>query len=79
MTREELVKELRLLPLREQEALVEEMLLTIQQGRNTSNHSPGERLAAIHRLGGAFKTNGLSPTDEELKQDYADYLAKKYS
>ncbi|HYV25024.1 MAG TPA: hypothetical protein VE969_07270 [Pyrinomonadaceae bacterium] len=79
MTREELVQELRLLPLREQEALVEEMLLNIQQGRNASDHSTEEKLAAIHRLAGAFKTNGIPPTDEELKQDYIDYLAKKYS
>lgn len=38
-----------------------------------------EKLAAVHRLRGMFRSDGPPPTDEELKQDYIDYLTKKYS
>jgi hypothetical protein len=38
-----------------------------------------QRLAAFHRLSGMLKTNEPPPTDQELKDDYVDYLEKKYS
>lgn len=79
MTREEFVKEFRGLPLQEQQALVEEMIRSIQETREPKRHTVDEKLAAVNRLRGAFKTNGPLPTDEELKEDYVNYLMKKYS
>jgi signal transduction protein with GAF and PtsI domain len=38
----------------------------------------GEKLAAIKRLRGSIKSE-IPPTDEEVKEDYANYLMKKYS
>jgi Mg/Co/Ni transporter MgtE len=38
-----------------------------------------QRLAAFHRLSGMLKTKEAPPTDQELKDDYLDYLEKKYS
>ena len=41
--------------------------------------STEERLAAVQRLFGILKRDGEAPTDEELKEEYANYLAEKYS
>jgi hypothetical protein len=38
-----------------------------------------EKLAAFHRLRGLLKTDQHPPTDEELKEDYINHLAEKYS
>jgi hypothetical protein len=38
-----------------------------------------EKLAAFHRLRGMLKVEGPPPTDKELKDDYINYLAEKYS
>jgi GAF domain-containing protein len=44
----------------------------------TQPTKPDQKLAAINRLRGSFKT-ASSPTDDELKENYANYLIKKYS
>ncbi len=91
MTREELVKEIRQLPLAERWAVVEEISRGIQEeveangsvaagdsdAKNESSRE--EKLAAFHRLQGMLKTDAPPPTDEELKEDYINYLAEKYS
>jgi hypothetical protein len=38
-----------------------------------------EKIAAFYRLRGMLKTEGSPPTDEEVKDDYINYLAEKYS
>ena len=38
-----------------------------------------ERLAAVQRLYGVLKRDGEAATDQELKEEYANYLAEKYS
>ena len=52
-------------------------------GRDESHakdqNSPEEKLAAFNRLQGMLKTDAPPPTDEELKEDYINYLAEKYS
>lgn len=84
MTKEEIVSEFWRLPPKERAAVVEE--ISRSGGENGSSeklrshpYTIEEKLAALKRLRGAFKTPGPSPTDEELKEDYVDYLAKKYS
>jgi len=37
------------------------------------------KIAAVRRLRGIAKSEGEPPSDEELKEDYADYLTEKYS
>ena len=86
MTKEELVKEFRHLPLEEREAAVEEILRGIREEPDglsvqseVKRNRIEEKLAAVERLRGLFKTDAPPPTDEELKEDYINYLAKKYS
>jgi hypothetical protein len=87
MTKEEILKEFWLLPAAERAAAAEQILKT--KGRldgnsstsdnETRKHSLEEKLAAFHRLQGMLKTDPPPPTDEELKEDYINYLAEKYS
>ena len=91
MTREEVVKEARQLPLAERKAAVEEITSSIREeieangsvtpaaSHAKADSSREERLAAFHRLHGMLKTDAPPPTDEELKEDYINYLAEKYS
>jgi hypothetical protein len=84
MTKEEIISEFWRLPPEEREAVVEE----ISRGGGANGSSAKsklhadtieEKLAALGRLRGVFKTAGPPPTDEELKEDYINYLTKKYS
>lgn len=50
----------------------------VTPGENSA-HSLEEKLAAFHRLQGMLKTDAPPLTDEELKEDYINYLAEKYS
>ena len=84
MTKEEIVSEFWRLPPEEREAVVEEIYRG--GGANGSSmkaklhpYTIEEKLAALGRLRGVFKTAGPPPTDEELKEDYINYLTKKYS
>ena len=87
MTREELIREIEQLPLAEREAAVEELRRGIQEEIRANGSAEGEeqskrierKLAAVNRLRGLFKTGDPPPTDEELKEDYTNYLMKKYS
>jgi hypothetical protein len=85
MTREEIVKEARQLPLAERKAAVDEITSSIREeteangSATTGETNLEEKLAAFHRLHGMLKTDAPPPTDEELKEDYINYLAEKYS
>jgi hypothetical protein len=75
MTREEIVKEIRQLPIAEREAVVEEITRSIRE-----EIQPVEtRLSIVDRLYGIAKPDGPMPSDEELKEDYIRYLTEKYS
>jgi putative methionine-R-sulfoxide reductase with GAF domain len=85
---EELIREISQLPLPERQAVVEKISESIREetGINdslakseTQQHTVEEKRAAVNRLRGVFKTDRRAPTDEELKEDYITYLAKKYS
>jgi hypothetical protein len=85
MTREEIVKEALQLPLAERKAAVQEITSSIREeieangSATTGESSLEEKLAAFHRLHGLLKTDAPPPTDEELKEEYVNYLAEKYS
>lgn len=75
MTQEELIKEIRQLPVAEREAVVEEIMRGIRaeiQPRQT-------RVSIVDQLYGIAKPDGPMPSDEELKEDYVRYLTEKYS
>lgn len=46
---------------------------------NQGQLSIDERMAVVQHLFGILKREGETPTDEELKEEYANYLAEKYS
>lgn len=75
MTREEIVKEIRQLPIAEREAVVEEITRSIREEIQLVE----TRLSIVDRLYGIAKPDGPMPSDEELKEDYIRYLTEKYS
>lgn len=87
MTHEELIQEINQLPRDKRKALGEAILRSVQKEqlgsdpvlREQGEVSRAEKKAAFHRLRGMLKTEGPSPTDEELKDDYIKYLEEKYS
>jgi hypothetical protein len=75
MTREEIVKEIRQLPVAEREAVVEEITRSIRE-----EIQPVEtRVSVVDQLYGIAKPDGPMPSDDELKEDYIRYLTEKYS
>ncbi len=89
MTHEELIREIYQLPLDKRKVVLEAITRSVQVEQqsiedsqpieNVEQMSIEERLAAVKRLFGIFKRDGEAPTDEELKEEYANYLAEKYS
>lgn len=75
MTREEIVKEIRQLPVAEREAVVEEIRRLIREEVQPLE----KRLSIVDRLYGIAKPDGPMPSDEEVKEDYIRYLTEKYS
>jgi hypothetical protein len=75
MTKEEIVREARELPVAEREAVLEEIARSIRE-----ELQPLEtRLSIVDRLYGIARPDGPTPSDEELKEDYVRYLTEKYS
>jgi hypothetical protein len=75
MTKEEIVREARELPVAEREAVLEEIARSIRE-----ELQPLEtRLSIVDRLYGIAKPDSPTPSDEELKEDYIRYLTEKYS
>ena len=89
MTHEELIKEIHQLPLEKRKVILKAIERSVQDEQqaaektrsidNQDQLSTEERLAAVQRLFGILKRDGEAPTDEELKEEYANYLAEKYS
>ena len=88
MTHEELIREIYQLPLEIRKVVLEAITRSVQVEQqsiedsqlieNGEQISIEERLAAVKRLFGILKSDGEAPTDEELKEEYANYLAEKY-
>ena len=75
MTHEELIKEIKQLPVEEQIAVID----AISQSIREETHSPETRVSIVDRLYGIAKPDGPMPSNEELKEDYIRYLTEKYS
>ena len=70
MTMQDLLNEIEQLPLEEQLAVLEALSRHI---RRSLEQRPRRNLRGI------LATDAEPPTDDEIKDDYADYLIKKYS
>ena len=93
MTRRQFIEEIKQLSIAERVALIETISRSLREDLetgqdaasiSTSNNAEasGERerkIAAIRRLRGIAKFDGEPPSDEELKEDYINYLTEKYS
>jgi hypothetical protein len=75
MTQEQLIDEIRRLPV---ERRVELLELIARDVREEIRPRDG-RESLVERLRGIAKPDGVPPTDEEIKDDYARYLTEKYS
>ncbi len=75
MTRYELLVEIRKLPESEQLRLSAEITLGLATSRDTSRQQSLGR----KDLRGILKVEGQAPTDDELRDEYTDYLIQKYS
>lgn len=81
MTHEELIREIMQLPLEQRMELLQALSRSVQEEmygpRQKASEEDGVSLS--QRLYGILKFDGGPPTDEELKDHYADYLTEKYS
>ena len=75
MTREQLIKEIRQLPLEQRMELLEVISRSVRE----EMHPRERRVSAVRRLRGIAKPDGPPPSDEEIKEDYTRYLMEKYS
>jgi hypothetical protein len=95
MTQQQFIEEIKRLSVTERIALLEAISRSLREDLEISDGEAatlgGEtpeanvqnetelKLAAVHRLQGIIKFDGDPPTDEELKDIYADYVIEKYS
>ena len=75
MTYQELVKTIQTLPLAERLSLLEVLTLSLQ----ADFPGKGVRTASLADVRGMLKVGGPPPTDEEIENDYTDYLIEKYA
>jgi hypothetical protein len=75
MTQEELIKEIRQLPLEQQERILHAITTSVR----TQAPAREKRSGIASRLRGIAKPKGRMPSDAELKDDYLRYLEDKYS
>lgn len=78
----ELIEQIIHLPIAERIELIERISRSVRndlQAKQTAEYSPEEIKEAVNRLRGIAAVKGKnSPTDEEIKEEYANYLAEKY-
>ena len=86
MTKEQLIEQINQLTVAEKIELFEAISKGVRKElRRKDSRASAEtieieqRLAAVDRLQGILKTEDAPPTDEELREDYTNYLAEKYS
>jgi hypothetical protein len=75
MTYQELVTTIKKLSPEQRLSLLELLAQTLR----ADIHPGTPRSSSLARVRGMLKVDGQLPTDEELSDDYADYLTKKYA
>lgn len=84
MTQQQLIQEFRGYPKDQKSAVIRQLLEIFEEDLKEtppygSELSVEERMAIVERLHGIAAVEGKTPpTDEEIKEDYADYLSEKY-
>ena len=82
----ELIEQIIHLPIAERVEIIERVSRSVREdlqedGKKQSEKelSIKERIAAVNRLRGIAAVEGKTPpTDEQVKEDYANYLTEKY-
>ncbi|HWS90585.1 MAG TPA: hypothetical protein VN282_26695 [Pyrinomonadaceae bacterium] len=75
MTRQQLLSEIERLPLAERVELLEAITRSVRDELRPRARTPG----VVGRLRGIARPEGVTPSGGELKEDYVNYLAGKYS
>jgi len=94
MTQQEFIEEIKRLSVGDRIALLEAITRSLREDFEANSEGAASveatseaniqnererKLAAVHRLQGIIKFDGEPPSDEELKEDYTNYLIEKYS
>jgi vacuolar-type H+-ATPase subunit D/Vma8 len=95
MTQQQFLEEIKQLSIAERITLIEAIFRSLREELETSGGNAAisgvetpeasiqeereRKMAAVRRLRGVLKTSGNPPSDEELKDDYTNYLIEKYS
>jgi hypothetical protein len=84
LTQQEIIREILAFPIAEQFEIVEKIQHNIKKNfrpqiSDKKELTVEEKRAIVESLAGIAKVEGkTAPTDEEVKEDYANYLAEKY-
>lgn len=84
MTTQEIVQEFKSYSMAEQAALMSKLFRVMQKnfekGGKHEDDEIAERIAIVESLYGIAAVEGKpAPTDEEIREDYVNYLMEKYS
>lgn len=82
MTYQEIIEQVVKLPTADRLTILEVVSRSLREefaAQSQSEPTVEQKLAAMNRLIGIAKTDIPAPTDQELKDDYTDYLTRKYS
>jgi hypothetical protein len=77
----ELIEQIIHLPIAERVEIIERISRSVREDLNENGRKINleERKRAVDRLRGIAAVEGKTPpTDEEIKEDYTNYLAEKY-
>ena len=74
MTYESLVEEVKQLSRQEQAQLRD----VLTQALKAAARPPERKMVSAKEMRGILKPNGFIPSDQELKEDYINYLEEKY-
>jgi NADH:ubiquinone oxidoreductase subunit E len=84
MTRQQLIQEFKSYPTAQKSAIIRQLLQIFEAELEETTPaekelSIEERMAIVERLHGIAAVEGKTPpTDEEIKEDYTNYLLEKY-
>ncbi len=82
MTQQQLIQEFKTYPKAVKSVVIREMLQVFEKDLEEIEQdelSIDERLAIVNKLSGIASVEGkIPPTDEELREDYTNYLLEKY-
>ena len=85
MTQQQLVQEFKTYPKTQKSVIIRQLLRIFEEDleetelRNNGELSIEERKAIVESLYGIAAVEGKTPpTDEDIKEDYANYLSEKY-